>query len=133
MVLPSAFFAVMAVNSASVNSLCSATRRPSGVPMVRSASYSVCCAVGLVGATASTFFSWAASVSERTTSSTAAQTVPKMMKGVRRPRLLLHLSEMVPNRGSMKRARTLSSAMMTPLQLWDIPNLSVRILGMMVS
>ena len=54
------------------------------------------------------------SAKERTTRSTAAATVPKIMNGVRRPRRLLHLSEMVPKSGSRKRARTLSAAMMTP-------------------
>ena len=68
-----------------------------------------------------------------TTKSTAAQMVPVIMYGVRRPRLLVHLSESVPKSGSRNSASTLSAAMMTPERLCDMPNLSVSILGMMVS
>ena len=42
-------------------------------------------------------------------------------------------SEMAPKRGSKNSASTLSSAMMTPDQVWDIPNLLVRIRGMVLS
>ena len=59
--------------------------------------------------------------------------VPVIIKGVRRPRLLLHLSERVPKSGSMKSASTLSAAIITPERLWDMPNLSVNILGIIVS
>ena len=59
--------------------------------------------------------------------------VPASMKGVRRPRGLLHLSESVPKSGSMKSARTLSAAIMTPERLWLMPNLSVSIFGIIVS
>lgn len=73
------------------------------------------------------------SAKERTTKSAAAATVPKMMKGVLRPRRLLHLSETAPKSGSRKSASTLSAAMMTPESVCDMPNLSVSILGIMVS
>ena len=73
------------------------------------------------------------SAKESATKSTAAATVPKIIKGVLRPRLLLHLSEMVPKSGSRKSASTLSAAMMTPESVCDMPNLSVSILGIMVS
>ena len=66
-------------------------------------------------------------------SATAAAMVPMRMKGVRLPRRLVHLSEIAPNSGSMKSARMLSSAMMMPEFAWDIPNLSVKIFGIMVS
>ena len=84
-------------------------------------------------ATGSSARSCKSSAKLSTTKSTAAQTVPAIMKGVRRPRLLLHLSESVPKSGSMKSASTLSAAMMTPDRLCDMPNLSVSILGIIVS
>ena len=79
------------------------------------------------------FFSWALSTKDRHTSATAAMRVPMTMKGVRRPRQLVHLSEMWPNRGSRNSASTLSSAMMTPDHVWLMPNLLVRIRGMVLS
>ena len=60
--------------------------------------------------------------------------VPMVMKGVRLPNLLpRHLSDNAPKSGSMNTARILSSAMTTPDQVWDIPNLLVRITGMVAS
>ena len=69
----------------------------------------------------------------RQISATAAISVPITMKGVRRPFLWVHLSEIAPNRGSMNSARMLSAAMMTPDQVWLMPNLLVRIRGMVLS
>ena len=77
--------------------------------------------------------SWALSTKDRAMSITAAMRVPTTMKGVRRPRLPRCLSEMAPNRGSMNRASTLSRAMMTPDHAWLMPNLLVRIRGMVLS
>ena len=73
------------------------------------------------------------SASDSTASRMAAASVPNRMKGVRLPRRLRHLSEIAPKSGSMNSASTLSSAMMIPLLACDMPNLSVRILGMMAS
>ena len=78
-------------------------------------------------------FSCAMSTKLKPTSATAAMRVPTTMKGVRRPFLLWLRSEMAPNRGSRNSASTLSSAMMTPDHVWDMPNLLVRIRGMVLS
>ena len=59
--------------------------------------------------------------------------VPITMYGVRLPKRDLFLSERAPNSGSMNSASTLSSAMTTPDQPCCMPNLSVRIFGMMLS
>ena len=59
--------------------------------------------------------------------------VPMVIKGVRLPKRVRHLSESAPKRGSIKTARMLSSAMITPDQVWDIPNLLVKITGMVAS
>ena len=77
--------------------------------------------------------SWARSTKLNATRATAAMSVPTTMKGVRRPFLLWLRSEMAPNRGRRNSASTLSSAMMTPDQVWDMPNLLVRIKGMVLS
>ena len=84
-------------------------------------------------ATGASCFICRSSAKESTTKSAAAAMVPKMMKGVLRPRLFLHLSDTAPKSGSRKSARTLSAAMMTPESVCDMPNLSVSILGMIVS
>ena len=55
------------------------------------------------------------------------------MNGVRRPRGLLLLSEIAPKSGSMNSARMLSSAMITPDSACDMPNLFVRIRGIVLS
>ena len=79
------------------------------------------------------FFIWSPSAKESATSRIAAAIVPIVIKGVRLPCRLLHLSEIAPNNGSIKRASTLSSAMIMPEYAWFMPNLSVRIFGIMVS
>ena len=43
------------------------------------------------------------------------------------------LSEREPNKGKRKSAITLSNAIITPDQKCDIPNLSIRILGIIAS
>ena len=78
-------------------------------------------------------FSWALSIKLRQISATAAISVPITIKGVRRPFLWLHLSEIAPNSGSINSASTLSAAMMMPDQVWLMPNLLVRIRGMVLS
>ena len=59
--------------------------------------------------------------------------VPTRMNGVRRPRLLVQRSEIDPNRGSRNSAKILSSAITMPEAACAMPNLSVRIFGMIVS
>ena len=59
--------------------------------------------------------------------------VPITIKGVLRPFLLLQRSEIEPKRGSRKSASTLSSAMMIPDRVWLMPNLFVRMMGIMLS
>ena len=83
--------------------------------------------------TSAIFFSWALSTKLRAMRATAAITVPTTIKGVRRPRLPICLSEIAPNSGSRNNASTLSAAMIMPDQAWDIPNLLVRIMGMVLS
>ena len=83
--------------------------------------------------TSEIFFSCMPSTTVSASSATAATMVPKVMKGVRLPYLVLHLSDRVPKTGSRNTARILSSAMITPDQVWDIPNLLVRITGMVAS
>ena len=77
--------------------------------------------------------SWALSTKDSATSAQAAISVPSTMKGVRRPLRWVHLSEIAPNSGSINRASTLSSAMITPDHVWLMPNLLVRIRGMVLS
>lgn len=86
-----------------------------------------------MAAAASMFFSCASSTSDRLMNAMAATIVPKTMNGVRRPRLPVCLSEIAPNSGSRNSARMLSSAMMTPDHACDMPNLFVRISGMVLS
>ena len=86
-----------------------------------------------MGATASICFICIPSATESSIINTTAAIVPAAINGVRLPRLLVHLSESEPKSGSMNRAKTLSIPIITPDQLCDIPNLSVSILGMMVS
>ena len=62
-----------------------------------------------------------------------AQAVPKRIKGIRLPSFEWLLSETEPKNGSRKSARMLSSAMMTPDHACDMPNLFVRIRGMVLS
>ena len=52
---------------------------------------------------------------------------------MRLPILVCVLSEIAPNSGSRNSARMLSSAMMTPDHACDMPNLFVRISGMVLS
>ena len=63
----------------------------------------------------------------------AAASVPAIMNGVRLPSFVFVLSEIAPNNGSRKIASTLSRAITTPEAACDIPNLSVSILGIIVS
>ena len=77
--------------------------------------------------------SWALSTKDSATSAQAATSVPITIKGVRRPLGLVHLSDRCPNSGSMNSASTLSSAMITPDHVWLMPNLLVRIRGMVLS
>ena len=83
--------------------------------------------------TLSSRFSWALSAKDRAISAMAATSVPTTMKGVRRPLGWVHLSEMCPNSGSRNSASTLSMAMITPDQVWLMPNLLVRIRGTVLS
>ena len=59
--------------------------------------------------------------------------MPRRMKGIRRPILVLVRSESAPNSGSRKSARMLSSAMIAPEIVSFRRNVSVRILGMTLS
>ena len=83
--------------------------------------------------TLSSRFSCALSAKDSAISATAAISVPTTMNGVRRPLGWVHLSEMCPNSGSRNSASTLSSAIMTPDQVWLMPNLLVRINGTVLS
>ena len=79
------------------------------------------------------FFSCILSTTDKLNRATAATIVPTTMKGVRLPDLAVHLSEIAPKSGSINSAKMLSRAMITPDQVWDIPNLLVRITGMVAS
>ena len=79
------------------------------------------------------FFSCTLSAKERQISAAAATIVPTRMKGVRRPSLLWRRSEIAPKSGSMNSARMLSIDMMTPDQACRIPNLLVRMSGIVLS
>ena len=83
--------------------------------------------------TAEMRLSWALSTKARPTKATVATRVPIRMKGVRLPRGERQRSDMAPKSGSRNSASTLSSAMISPDQVWDIPNLLVRIRGMVLS
>jgi len=54
--------------------------------------------------------------------SIAEAAVPKMMNGMRLPILVSVRSDNTPNNGSMNSASTLSSAMITPVQVSPSPN-----------
>ena len=72
-------------------------------------------------------------MNDRPTNAATAMIVPITMYGVRLPKRDLHLSDSAPKIGSMNSASTLSSAITTPDQPCAMPNLSVRILGMILS
>ena len=59
----------------------------------------------------------------------AAATDPMRMKGVRLPIAERQWSLMMPNQGSRNRPKMLSSAMTTPVTVWESPNVPTRISG----
>ena len=137
--LPSSFLIIWLVidlNSSFVNVPERTKSTPSGVfrDFSDSASYTTSrVPVSSIFVTSWMFFSWMLSMNESPTNASAATIVPISMKGVRLPSFDLHLSDIAPKIGSMNRARMLSRAMTTPDAVWDMPNLLVRMSGIVLS